>query len=259
MSEITNVPNIAAAAEVVVAPAKKMSPAGMMKSIVNNKASMEILQSALKDNAGAFAASVIDLYGNDTYLQQCDPRKVFQECLKAVSLKLPINKQLGFAWVIPFRDGRSGEMLPQFQLGYKGIIQLCMRTGAYKYINCDCVYEGEEVVVDRVRGSVEIKGEPATNNVIGYFAYLETTNGFSKAYYWSRERVIAHAEKFSKSYKQKSSAWHTGSFDAMAQKTVLSNLLHKWGLMSTEFISSAEQEEMAALADDTIIMGDEEA
>ena len=257
MSEIANIPNIAEAVEVVAAPKKSMTPAGHMKMIVNNKASMDILQGALKENAGAFAASVIDLYGNDTYLQQCDPRKVFQECLKAVSLKLPINKQLGFAWVVPFRDNSSGETLPQFQIGYKGIIQLCMRTGAYTALNCDCVYEGEVVTVDRIRGTIDISGEPANNNVIGYFAYMETINGFTKAYYWTKERVVAHAERYSKSYRRSGGPWKT-NFDQMAQKTVLSNLLHKWGLMSTEFMSADQQAEMAALADDTI-MRDEEA
>lgn len=114
---------------------KAKTPAQLMQSIVNAEGSKALLENSLKENSGAFAASVIDLYASDTYLQNCAPQAVFAEVLKAVSLKLPINKQLGFAYIIPRRD--HGVWKPVFQLGYKGYIQLCMRTGAYRYINAD--------------------------------------------------------------------------------------------------------------------------
>ena len=122
------------------------SPATMMKNIVQNENTMRILKDSLQDNAGAFAASVIELYGTDKLLQQCDPKAVWAEALKAVSLKLPIVKDLGLAYIIPYKGKAT------FQIGYKGLLQLAMRTGAYKYLNAGVVYEGEFVSADKLSG-----------------------------------------------------------------------------------------------------------
>ena len=158
-----------------------------MNSIVNAESTKKLLQNTLKENAGSFSASIIDLYNSDKTLQECDPRQVMGEALKAASLKLPINKQLGFAYVIPYRDYKSGMQIPQFQLGYKGMIQLCMRTGSYKYINAGEVYEGELVKIDKLTGEVDLSGEAVSDKIVGYFAYMETVNGFKKAFYWTKE------------------------------------------------------------------------
>ena len=234
---------IANAAANVTAP-KKATPAQMMNRLLSADSTKKLLQETLKENAGSFAASVLDLYNTDTYLQRCDAAQVFGECLKAASLKLPINKQLGFAYVVPFKN------VPQFQLGYKGLIQLAMRTGAYKYINAGPVYEGEYVGTNKLTGDVDLSGKAISENVIGYFAYIETINGFSKALYWTKEKVVAHAAKFSQSYKSGSSIWKE-HFDEMAQKTVLRNLLSKWGVMSVEMVS-AMTEDRADMADKQI-------
>lgn len=226
-------------------PNKAKSPANMMRDIVNHTATKKLLQDSLKENADAFSASIIDLYNSDTYLQKCPPKQVFAECLKAVSLKLPISKQLGFAYVIPY--GKTA----QFQLGYKGMIQLCMRTGAYKFINADVVYEGEFKSSDKLTGEVDLSGERISDKVVGYFAYIETINGFKKALYWSKEKVTAHAQKFSKSYNSTNSVWKT-NFDSMAIKTVLRNLLSKYGVMSVEMANAMQAEdEPAAPIDET--------
>ena len=112
MTTTTNTANaISNAAHAAKAAPARKSPAAMMTAIVQNDATMKILESSLKENAGAFAASVIDLYNTDTYLQQCDPKAVFGECLKAASLKLPIVKGLGFAYIVPYKGA------PQFQIG----------------------------------------------------------------------------------------------------------------------------------------------
>ena len=191
----------------------------------------EQLYNVLHDNAGSFIASVIDLYSSDPYLQQCDASAVVMECMKAASLKLPINKQLGFAYVVPYRS--KGRLVPQFQMGYKGYIQLAMRSGQYRYLNADIIYDGEEVVEDRLTGKIEIHGQKKSDKPIGYFAYMELMNGFSKTVYMSREEVEAHAKRFSKSYESESSPWKT-SFDVMALKTVLKKLISKYGIMSIE-------------------------
>lgn len=240
MNTTTNTSGIIAEAATKKAPAKAKSPSNLMRDILDNANTKKLLQDSLKENAGAFSASVIDLYNSDTYLQRCDPRQVFGECLKAVSLKLPISKQLGFAYVIPYK--KNGVDIPQFQLGYKGMIQLCMRTGEYKYINADVVYEGEYQGADKLTGHVDLNGEKTSDKIIGYFAYIETLNGFKKAIYWSKEKVTEHAKKYSKSFNSSSSPWKS-NFDAMAIKTVLRNLLSKYGVMSVEMANALQAEE----------------
>ena len=200
-----------------------------LKGVLNNETMKRNFENILKENAGAFMASIIELYQSDSYLQQCDPNKVVLEALKAATLKLPINKGLGFGFIVPYKGN------PQFQIGYKGIIQLAQRSGQYKYINAGEVYEGEVVNYNRITGMLEITGEASSDKIIGYFAYFQLKNGFEKAVYWSTEKVIAHAKKFSQAYKagKKDSPWFT-NFDAMALKTVLKSIITKYGPMSVE-------------------------
>lgn len=213
--------------------ASQMRPIDRLKAIISAESVQEQFRNALKENAGAFVASIIDLYNSDPYLQACDPKKVVAEALKAASLKLPINKQLGFAWIVPYKD-KTGEYIPTFQLGYKGYVQLALRTGAYRYINADVVYEGELVKRDRLTGEIEIDPDASkSDKVVGYFAFLETLNGFRKTVYMTVDEVRRHAERFSKSYKNPSSPWHT-DFDAMALKTCLRKLISHYGIMSVE-------------------------
>lgn len=201
-----------------------------LKGVLANETMKRNFENILKENAGAFMASIIELYQSDTYLQQCDPNKVVLEALKAATLKLPINKGLGFGYIVPYKGN------PQFQMGYKGIIQLAQRSGQYKYLNAGEVYEGEVVNYNRITGMLEISGEATSDKVIGFFAYFRLMNGFEKATYWSTEKVLAHAKKFSQAYKsgKKDSPWFT-NFDAMAIKTVLKSIVTKYGPMSVEF------------------------
>jgi len=209
-------------------------PIDRLKNILAAQSVKEQFEAVLKENAGAFVASIIDLYNTDRTLQMCDPKNVVMEALKAASLKLPINKQLGFAWIVPYRDSKTGQYIPTFQLGYKGYIQLCMRTGAYRYINADVVYEGELVKQDKLTGEIEIDpSKRISDKKIGYFAFIETLNGFRKTLYMSVEEVTKHAERYSKSYGRESSVWAT-DFDSMALKTCLRLLLSKYGVMSVE-------------------------
>ena len=230
------------AAEKAKAPAVR-STAARMNDIVNAPATQKLLQNALKENAGAYAASIIDLYNTDRALQGCDPTKVMAEVLKAVSLKLPINKQLGFAYIIPY----SG--VPTFILGYKGMLQLCMRTGAYRYINAGPVYEGELASEDKLRGDIDLSGERTGDKVVGYFAYIETLNGFAKAIYWPMSKVVSHAKKYSKNFGGK--IWQD-NFDEMATKTVLRYLLSHWGVMSVDMANAIASDENAEAADAAI-------
>jgi recombination protein RecT len=236
-------------------------PIDKLKHILAAESVQEQFKSVLAENSGAFVASIIDLYNTDRTLQMCDAKNVVMEALKAASLKLPINKQLGFAWIVPYRDGRTGQYIPTFQLGYKGYIQLCMRTGAYKYINADVVYEGELVKHDKLTGEIEIDPTKRTSDKkVGYFAFIETLNGFRKTLYMSVDEVTKHAQQYSKSYSSKNSVWAT-DFDAMALKTCLRLLLSKYGIMSVEmqqaYIQDVSTDTVetadSALEDDVII------
>lgn len=238
---------------------KSLRPIDRLKSILNADSVQEQFKNVLGENAGAFVASVIDLYNTDANLRLCDPSKVVMEALKAASLKLPINKQLGFAWIVPYKD-KSGEYIPTFQLGYKGYIQLALRTGAYRYINADVVYEGELVRRDRLTGEIEIDPDARTSDkVVGYFAFLETLNGFRKTVYMTVDEVRRHAERFSKSYRNPSSPWHT-DFDSMAMKTCMRQLLSRYGIMSIELQRAyiEDSADVTGLAD-AAIAGEEQA
>ena len=228
-------------------------PIDKLKNILAAQSVQEQFQSVLKENAGAFVASIIDLYNTDKTLQLCDPKSVVMEALKAASLKLPINKQLGFAWIVPYKN-KQGQYIPTFQLGYKGYVQLCMRTGAYRYINADVVYEGELVKHDKLTGEIEIDPEKRTSDKkVGYFAFIETLNGFRKTLYMSVEEVTKHAQQYSKSYGNKNSVWAT-DFDSMALKTCLRLLLSKYGIMSVEMQRAyiEDSSDIVQLADEAI-------
>jgi recombinase, phage recT family len=216
-------------------PNTAISPINQMKELVNNTALNKMFKDALKENSGAFLSSLIDLYNSDTNLQKCKAKDVIMEALKAATLKLPINKQLGFAYIVPYKD------VPQFQLGYKGYIQLAMRTGQYQNLNAGIIYEGMEIKNNYLAGTIEIHGDKQSDNEIGYFAYFKLINGFEKCLYMSKEDITKHAQKFSKTYSFKGSSWQT-NFSAMALKTVTRLLLSKYGILSTEMQTAITDE-----------------
>lgn len=217
--------------EVSVVEKEKQLRINKLKGIISSEAIQKRFSEMLGDSKATFLASVLDLYTSDNALSSCDPNRVMMEAIKAATLKLPINKSLGFAYIVPYKS------TPTFMLGYRGLVQLAMRTGQYKHINADVVYEGERVINNRVTGSVEITGEKTSDKAIGYFAYIEMLNGFSKAIFWTKERVVEHAKRYSKTWSSNSSPWQT-DFDSMACKTLLRNILSKYGYMSVDFIKA---------------------
>ncbi|MFV0539562.1 MAG: recombinase RecT [Dysgonomonas sp.] len=240
-------------------PAPKVNPRiNALKNVMNADSVQEQFKNALKENSGTFIASVIDLYNSDSGLQECDPVKVVNEALKAAVLKLPINKALGFAYIIKFNnshfDQEVGKWIkiptPTFVPGYKGYIQLAMRTGYYRSINADVVYEGELQKTNKLTGEIKLDGEKTSDKIVGYFAHFELLNGFSKTLYVSVQNMAKHAKQYSPSIKNDNKVlldtliqlsgkdstglgW-TGDFDSMALKTVLRNLLSKYGYLSVE-------------------------
>lgn len=228
-----------------IAPTKR-TKVEVLKSIMSSESVQEQFKNALKDNSGPFVASVIDLYNGDNTLQECDPKAVVMECLKAATLKLPINKSLGFAYVVPYKN--KGVAMPQFQIGYKGLIQLAMRTGQYRIINADNICEGEFRSLNKLTGEFDLSGAKTSDKIVGYFAHIEMLNGFSKTLYMTKEKVEAHAKKYSKSFAFDSSPWKK-EFDAMAIKTVLRNLLGHYGFLSVEMINAYDNDSDMDVAD----------
>lgn len=214
-------------------------PVDRLKTVMASPSVQQQFQNALDKNSNLFVASLIDLYASDTYLQQCEPSQVVAEALKAATLKLPINKSLGFAYIVPYKN--KGKQVPQFQLGYKGMIQLAMRSGIYKYLNADVVYEGEYRGYSKLTGDLDLTGEKKSDIVIGYFAYIESVNGFKKSVFCTRGDMEKHAQKYSKAYNRDSSPWQT-EFDQMAIKTMLRKLLSKYGLMTVDMAEGMQAE-----------------
>ena len=218
---------------------RQLTPVDRLKNVMEATSVQQQFKNALAEKSNIFTASLIDLYASDTTLQKCDPSLVVMEALKAATLDLPINKALGFAYVIPYQKSQKvngkweKKQVPQFQLGYKGMIQLAMRTGQYKYINAGSVLKGEFKGFSKLTGELDITGKSESDEVVGYFSHIETINGFKKTLYMSLADMQAHGEKYSKSYSYDSSPWKT-EFNSMAEKTMLRMLLGKYGIMTVD-------------------------
>ena len=193
-----------------------------IRTLIQGDSIQNSIKARIGEKAGTFTTSLLDLIGEDKNLALCDPMLVVKQALKAAAMDLPINKNLGLVYVIPYK--KQNVYTPEFQMGWKGWVQLLIRTGQLKILNPGLIYEGEEIIEDRIRGTIEITGEKTSETAIGYFAYLELLNGFNKTVAWTKEKVEAHAKRFSKSYGgQYSSPWKT-DFDKMALKTMVLQL-----------------------------------
>ena len=175
-----------------------------------------------------FMTSLISVVANDANLQKCKPMSVFHAALKSVPLGLPIESNMGFAAVIPYGDNAS------FQIMRNGWMDLLMRTGQVKFIANEIVYDGQLVKKNKFTGEyVFDEDAKKSDKIIGYMAYVKLTNGFEKTVYWTIEEVRAHALKYSQTYRTKRGPW-VDSFDSMALKTVLKNLIVKYCPKSAE-------------------------
>ena len=214
-----------------------------LKSMLGNDNVKARFQEILGKKAPGFISSILSVANSNTLLQKADPKTVMNAAVIAATLDLPINPSLGFAYIVPF-GGQA-----QFQLGYKGFVQLAMRSGQYKTINVREVYEGEIVSENKFTGEYEF-GEKTSNNVVGYMAYFKLVNGFEKFLYMSKDELEAHGKKYSQTYKRGSGLWAT-DFDSMAKKTCLKQLLSKYGILSIE-MQRAQTFDQAVVKNDLI-------
>jgi recombination protein RecT len=219
------------------------APLAGIKSLLNSPAIKQRFEEVLGKRSAQFAASIVNLVSADKYLQLCEPMSVISSCMVAATLDLPVDKNLGYMWVVPYKN-KQGIHIAQPQMGYKGYIQLALRTAYYKSINAIPVYEGELVKWNPLTEELEIDFEQRKSDaVIGYAGYFELLNGFKKTVYWPKERIIAHAKKYSKSFHKEDSPWQDpDKFEGMALKTVIRNMLSKWGILSIEMRDAFSQD-----------------
>lgn len=195
------------------------------------------LQSVLGEKKNEFVNNLTALVANNAMLQKCEPTTIMYAALKATALDLPLDPNLGFAYVIPYNNTKAGTQEAQFQMGYKGITQLAIRSGQFKIINVTDVREGELIGQDRRTGEMMFKWitdekERLKAKIIGYLGYFKLLNGYEKEKYMSIEELQAHGLRYSKTfssktdYIRKSSKWTT-DFDVMCKKTILKLMLNK--------------------------------
>lgn len=197
-----------------------------IKSMIQSPQVMKRLEEILGKRASTFATSVVQICNQNTMLRNAEPTSVLNAAMVSATLDLPLNNQLGFSWIVPY--GKDA----QFQIGWKGLVQLAQRTGQYLRINVVPVYENQFKSWNSLTEDLEADFlADGAGRVVGYCAYFKMLNGFEKTVYWSIEKVTTHGKKYSKSFS--SGPWKT-EFDKMAMKTVLKHTLSNWGFLSIE-------------------------
>lgn len=200
--------------------------------------------------ADEFVTSVISLMSQDQSLAQCEPISIVASALQAQSLQLSLNRALGQAWIVAYNDNKNRRVMATFQLGYKGYIQLAIRSGQYRKLNVLPIKEGELKFFDPLNEELEVAliqddAERDAAPTIGYYAMFEYLNGFRKALFWTKAKMEAHARRYSKAYatdlkKGWTSSFWSKDFDAMACKTMLRQIISKWGIMSVDLQKAFE-------------------
>ena len=202
-----------------------------------------------------FITAIISAVSTNPQLAECDHSTILSAALVGQALNLSPSPQLGQYYMVPFNDNKRGCKVAQFQIGYKGYIQLAIRSGYYKKLNVLAIKEGELVKYDALNEDIEVKliedeEKREKAPTIGYYAMFEYLNGFRKTLYWTKKHMEAHAEKYSMGYKaHKGYTFWEKDFDGMAYKTMLRQLISKWGIMSVD-MQKAMESDMAEIKED---------
>lgn len=234
------------------------NPVAELKALANRPDMFNRFKQVIGDKAPQFLASVVSAVSTNPELMKADPNTILASAMVAATLDLDINPSLGFAAIVPYaknkpiKDGNgnitgwSKTVNAQFQIMTKGFVQLAIRSGLYKNMNVTEVYQDEFESIDILSG--ELNMHPVSGGqrekgdlgmIVGYVAYFKLISGFEKTVYWSMDKIINHAQRYSKSYDQKTGRFFKGSawadnFEAMCRKTVLKNALASWGILSTQ-------------------------
>ena len=241
--------------QVVETKKQAVGPVAQIKGLLNEDAVKKRFQEVLGKKAPQFMASIVNVVSASTQLKVCDANSIMAASFVAASFDLPIDSNLGFAALVPYKrtfKDKTGQWikkdLAQFQMMYKGFIQLAIRTGQYEKMNCSEVYEDELLSYNPITGECQFVKDFSqtsqreagdTEKIVGYYGWFKLTSGFTKELFMSKKEVEHHAKRYSQSYRydlndnKQSSKWTT-DFDAMAKKTVIKMMLSKWGILSVE-------------------------
>ena len=208
----------------------------------------------------SFITSIISAVSTNPNLAKCEHSTILSAAMQGASLKLSPSNQLGHYYLVPYDDNKNHRVVAQFQMGYKGYIQLAMRSGQYKDLDVMDIRDGEYKGKDKYTGKpvIEfIEDDDAREElpIVGYFAYFELLNGFRKSLYWSKAKMEKHAMQYSKGYasdvkKGNQYTFWSKDFNGMAYKTMLRQLLSKWAVMSIE-MQTAMASDMAVINDNS--------
>ena len=235
--------------EKVTVPAKQSKP--KFSVMIQSDAYKNLINNTLGDpkRAAGFITAITSAVATNPQLTDCDPSTILSAGLLGETLQLSPSPQLGQYYLVPFNDRKLGRKVAQFQLGYKGYIQLAIRSGQYKKLNAMAIKEGELIRYDPLNEEIEVQlieddTEREAAPTIGYYAMFEYLNGFRKVIYWSKEKMEKHALTYSQGYRSHKgyTFWEKGeeAYDQMAIKTLLRQLISKWGIMSIDFQKAYE-------------------
>lgn len=247
-----------------MADALSQKPAS--KTVSAKNASLKVLmeapsvqskfQSVLKDKSSSFVSSVLNLVNTNGYLADAQPMSIMTSAMVAATLDLPIDPNLGYAYIVPFnsknKETNRWEKKAQLIIGYKGYIQLAQRSGQYHKLNVAPITEGSLISWDPLAEDLKYDFDKQTSDkVIGYAGYFELLNGFTKTVYWTKDQVEAHRIANNKASDKKSltGVWRD-NYDAMAEKTVLRSMLGRWGILSIEMQNAVSKDEKPQVMDD---------
>lgn len=245
-----------------VATSQPKTQLGMIKNYINSNVVQKLFTDRLGKQSADFTNSLIELVTGNTNLQGCAPQEIIQCAMKAASLHLALNPQLGRAYVLPFKN--KGKLTPTFVIGYKGLVQMAKNSGQYRTLNSGVVFEGQISKRDYISGEIVIDKEPVSNKVEGFFAYMEELTGFKKMLFMSVNEMAHYAKIYSPSLKfsekvteevikkkfqlhaehgpEPGVGWLADSL-TMAKKVVLKQLLDKWGSLSIEMQKAISEDD----------------
>lgn len=229
----------------------QITPYNRLKEMLKTDNVQDQIKTALGARAGQFTASILTAVNADSKLRNCDPSTIVVSAMKAAALDLPIEPALGFAYLVPYKNQAT------FMVGWRGLVQMALRTGQYKHLNVTEVFQGEIIEENRITGEASIAGQRTGDDVIAYIGYLELVTGFRAFVVMTVEEIHDHARKHSKTYTYDSSPWKQFP-KAMERKTVYRRLLSTYGVMTGSLAEVVGEER--AESDNTpgdLVQGDE--
>lgn len=218
-----------------------------LRELFNDPIIKTKVEQLIGKNSATFATSVMQIANSNALLRTAEPSSVFNAACMAATLNLPLQNGLGFAYIVPFKNNKDRKVEAQFQIGYKGFIQLAQRSGQFKRLVALPVYKKQLIKKDFINGfEFDWEQEPEKDeNPIGYYAYFKLVNDFSAELYMSHDDIVKHAQRYSQTFKKGFGVWHD-NFEAMALKTVMKLLLSKQAPLSVEM-------QQAVLADQAVV------